>query len=432
MNKALTSITAAAVFLFAGFALSAGCVISTGSSSFLSIGDQEHVSRGETHALTLAEGGTLEIELPSGDVVVRADAVGAPELKAVIKAYGKTSEAAQKALDGTQLALEPTLTGMRVRLTGEAIDARKSGVHGPSPRADVELRIPRDVRLAVDLGAGDVQTRGPIGTSKLKSQYGDVRVESAKGDLRMETSSGELTLGGLKGAQSFVARSDYGNVSAGSVEAVTIEMHTSSGSVELADATSTRVDLDSDYGKIVLRRVGGDVAARTSSGSIDATELSGTRATLKSEYGAITVRGLRGELKAATSSGSVNVEGFEGDCELDSDYGHIRATGRFDRFVGATSSGSVNVEALAGSTLSADWALKSGYGHVTLSLPRDLGFLLEAKTDYGQLDVQFPVTIEAGALKNKSALRGQVGTGGKRLLLETSSGNIGLKPGEQR
>jgi hypothetical protein len=57
-------------------------------------------------------------------------------------------------------------------------------------------------------------------------------------------------------------------------------------------------------------------------------------------------------------------------------------------------------------------------------LPRELGFELSAKTGYGELDIQVPLMIEAGALKEKHALRGKVGTGGRTIALTTSSGDV--------
>lgn len=429
MKSVLIPVIAAAACLSCGFVLAAGCVVSNGIDFVTSLGAQEHVARNETHALKLAEGGKLEIDLSSGAVVVRADAAGAPELAAVITGYGKDVEAAQEALDGTRLDVEEVSGGVRIRLSVPAVESRKSGTFTSSgPRADLELRIPRDVALVVDLGSGNIETHGRIGPSKLKSDYGDVKVESARGDLRMESSSGAITLGELKEAKSFVGRSDYGNVSARSVEADVVELHTSSGSVQLEDAACARATLDSDYGKIVARRVAGDLAAETDSGPVEAEDLTGKNASLKSSYGSISVRRFRGDLKASTSSGHVQVSEFEGACRLHSDYGNVDVEGRLDRLAGETSSGSVNVKALAGSTIADDWRLASGYGHVTLALPRELGFTLKAKTDYGTLDIQVPVTIAAGGLKKKEALQGQVGAGGRTVTLQTSSGDVRVAP----
>ncbi|MBI5365299.1 MAG: DUF4097 family beta strand repeat protein [Planctomycetes bacterium] len=429
MKRVLIPVAAAAACLFCGFALAAGCVISNGIDFVTSIGAQEHVARNETHALKLAEGGRLEVDLSYGAVVVRADTAGAPELAAVITGYGKDVEAAQKALDGTRLDVEEVAGGVRIRLSGPTVESRRSGiVTGSGPRADLELRIPRDVALAMDLGSGNIETHGPIGPSKLKSDYGDVKVDSARGDLRMESSSGAIALGELKAAKSFVGRSDYGNVSARSVEADVVELHTSSGSVHLEDAACSRATLESNYGKIVALRVAGDLVARTDSGTVEAEDLTGKTASLKSAYGSIVVRRFRGELTANTSSGHVKVSEFEGACSLHSDYGNVDAEGRLDRFEGKTSSGSVNVKALVGSTIANDWRLASGYGNVSLALPRELGFTLKAKTDYGNLDIQLPVTIAAGGLKKKEALQGQVGAGGRTVTLETSSGNVRVAP----
>ncbi|MBK7878398.1 MAG: DUF4097 family beta strand repeat protein [Planctomycetes bacterium] len=427
MKKVLIPAAAAVACGCIGLAFVAGCVISNGVDFVHSIAQNEKAVRTENHALELAEAGTLEISLSAGDVVVRADSLGTPEVAAAITAYGKDADAAKKALDDTRLVVERTSTGARIELAGEPVEQRASGIRVVSrPRADLELRIPKDVRLVISVASGDIRTHGPIGASKLTSSYGDLNVEKAKGDLVLQSSSGKVEVGELREAQNLDARSGYGDVRARLVEASAVKLSSSSGSVHLEDATCTRVELQSSYGDVVARRLRGDLVAKTSSGDVRLEDVQGAELRLSSGYGDVDVRTARGDLAANTSSGDIVLAGFEGSCELASGYGDVRAEGRLERASGRSNSGSVRIRALPGSQLASDWKLQSGYGDVALTLPSTISFELAARTGYGTLDLQVPITVAAGGLKDKRAVQGRVGDGGRRIELGTSSGDVHL------
>lgn len=427
MKRLWIPATAAVVFGCFGLAFVAGCVVSDGIHFVTNVGQAEKAERTDTLPLKLAEGGTLAIDLSHGDVVVHADAVGEPRVVAKITAYGKTTDAAQLDLDATKLVVEETSAGARLHLAGEPVERRSSGLTTiMRPSADLELHVPKDVHFTVALGSGDIRTHGPIGASRLKSSYGDVQVESATGDLELDSSSGKVELGGASGAKRVTLHSSYGDLAAQHVEADEVQLDSSSGTVRLADSSGKRIELRSSYGDVSARHVAGELVAKTSSGDVKVEDLRGATATLTSGYGDVLLDGFQGDLSASTSSGTVAVKGFTGTCELKSSYGDVRAEGRIDRLQARSNSGSVRVRALSGSTLEGDWKLASGYGDVELMVPAGLSFELVAKTGYGSLDVQVPVTVPAGGFKNERKLEGRVGDGGKRIELTTSSGNVRL------
>lgn len=428
MKKILVPVVVVASCLALGGALAVGCVISRGVSWASSWNSSEKATRNETQPVPIREGEELEIALGAGDLEVQAGSSDAPELVALVTAYGRDVETAKRVLDATHLVVEPRASkagGARIRIDSEGIDQGSNGVRVVvTPRVDVKLRLPKDVRITAELGSGTIRVHGPIGASKMKSSYGDVRVDEASGDLAVESASGRVEVGTLRAATDFTAKSSYGSVSARHVEAANVTMHSSSGDVRLEDAKCTRVELASSYGEVAAVRVHGELSAKTSSGDVQVEELEGSAARLESGYGDVVLRGFRGKLRATTSSGNVEINGFEGDCEASSGYGHVRVEGVLTRFDGHSQSGSVRANALAGSELASDWKLTSGYGDVTLEVPKTLGFELAAKSGYGTLDVQVPVMVEAGALKDKKSVRGKVGAGGKRVDLSTSSGDV--------
>lgn len=387
----------------------------------------EKATRAETRRIPLAEGGALAIELPGGDIDLAAGEANEIELSADLTAFGESTEDARAALERTKLVVEEGANGVRIALSQTQDEKGRKR----SPLANLKLRVPRDVRLDLRSGSGDVRTSGPIGSSKLRSGYGSVRVALARGDLSLESGSGDVELGKLERAERLTARSGYGSVVARDVEARDVELSSSSGDVELTDARSERVTLSSSYGAIVAERIDGELTAKTSSGAVRASALRGEKGSLTSGYGPVHVDGARGSLEAKSSSGDVRVRNFSGSCRAKSSYGSVDVEGVLSGAALESSSGDVRAHAAAGSTLADGATLRSGYGSVVLEVPRELSFDLAAKSGYGELDVRFPVTVEAGGLKKQREVRGRVGArdgSAPRFEVTTSSGGVRVAP----
>jgi DUF4097 and DUF4098 domain-containing protein YvlB len=72
-----------------------------------------------------------------------------------------------------------------------------------------------------------------------------------------------------------------------------------------------------------------------------------------------------------------------------------------------------------------DWSLEASSGGITVELPPDASFELDASTNSGGIDSERPLTV-TGRMSRRT-LRGTVGTGGPRLEVETSSGSIVIR-----
>jgi len=425
MKKVLIPVLAVGLSLFAGCVLAVGCVIHTGAHWSQSVNLKEKATRTDSHALELAPGETLEITRLSGDVQVEAGAAGTGSLSALITAYGETPAEASERLARAKVVVERLPAGVRIRVEPEQDEYKRGGIQmNVAPRFDLKLRIPENVKLAFELSSGDITTRGPIGPSRLSSSYGDLKVGEASGNLTLSTSSGDIDVGNVEKAQELDARSSYGEVAARKIAADKIILHSSSGDVQLVDGTCSAAELVSQYGDVKLARVSGKVEARTSSGAVEGQELGGQEALLSSGYGDVTLKHFKGSAQLSSSSGDVHGSGLSGTCEAKSGYGEVKLSGILSGVQAESQSGAVRVEALPGSAPESDWKITSGYGDVSLALPRDLGFELAASTNYGALDLQVPLLLEAGALKEKRAVRGMVSGGGRLVTITTSSGDV--------
>ena len=200
--------------------------------------------------------------------------------------------------------------------------------------------------------------------------------------------------------------------------AIRLRSWSGSGS-QTVDDLAGPVEVSAGSGSLTIGRIDGRVVARAGSGSIR-------------------VDGARGELDASTGSGSIRASDVEGDIEASSGSVDLEQVGPGDARI-QTGSGSVRIRGIDGGlqirtgsgsisadgTMQSDWRLASSSGGITVELPPNAGFELDVKTRSGRIESRYPVTI-VGSLSGRE-LHGQVGEGGPRLELRTTSGRIRIE-----
>ena len=174
-------------------------------------------------------------------------------------------------------------------------------------------------------------------------------------------------------------------------------------------------------GSVNVRRSGGRVRASTGSGGITAQDVGGAFEA-STGSGSIDGTGVKGPISARTSSGSIEVtQTGSGDVEASSSSGSIKVRGVQGAVRASTTSGSLAIEG----QMARDWRLSSSSGHVTVSVPANQGFELDASSSSGRIDTDFPITV-SGTI-GKHALRGAARGGGPLLHVRTSSGGISIQ-----
>jgi hypothetical protein len=147
-------------------------------------------------------------------------------------------------------------------------------------------------------------------------------------------------------------------------------------------------------------------------------------ATLRTGDGSITLEGVRGAIRLNTGDGSIQASGIEGSLVASTGDGSIRARGRFEVLTLGTGDGSVEAEVLSGSRMTSAWDIHTGDGHVTLRLPSDFAAEIDAHSNDGRVDADFPVLIPGG--NRSDGLRGKINGGGPLLKIRTGDGRIRL------
>lgn len=190
-----------------------------------------------------------------------------------------------------------------------------------------------------------------------------------------------------------------------------------------AENVDGRVRLDTQTGEVVARGMSGWLSIDTGSGSVEVAGMQG-ELDVDTGSGSVRVSDVRGErLLVDTGSGGVDATGVTASrIEIDTGSGGIdllRSSAREVRL--DTGSGSVDAE-LSGQI--DDLEVDTGSGGVTLRLPESLDATLALETGSGGIDVEFPISVTRRA---RDELRGQIGSGRGRIVVDTGSGSIRLR-----
>lgn len=192
---------------------------------------------------------------------------------------------------------------------------------------------------------------------------GDMTVRGIKGPARLTTGSGDLRVEDI-GAD-LEARAGSGSINVRNV-AGELDVNTGSGDVQL-DTVAKDIRAETGSGEISVARPGGSVEASTGSGDVD-------------------VRGARGDLMVKTASGSLTLEGNPAPRTF--------------------------------------WELRTSSGDIRLSVPPDASFTFVAHTRADNVDTGIPMEITE---RGKRELRGRVGKGDARVVVETTSGAVTIR-----
>lgn len=172
----------------------------------------------------------LSVDNRNGNVTVTGEDRDDVELR------GEKAGASEEDLD--TIRLESTRNGDTLELSvhhdGDGFVIRL----GPSPKMDLELAVPNDLRVA------------RVGTVN-----GDVDATSITGDVSVETTNGNLTLTDVRGDVD--AETTNGNVEAVGIDG-DVDAETTNGNVTARDVTG-RVVVDTTNGDVDTENVSGGV-----------------------------------------------------------------------------------------------------------------------------------------------------------------------------
>ncbi len=284
----------------------------------------------------------------------------------------------------------------------------------PSATFEERLAVPAGTTLDVDTGSGSIEiSAGPgrevtvVGKATVnrkpfwrRSADAEEILEKVLADPPVELEGDCLVVGQLRDRSlRDRVRFSFRIV----VPADTrIDADTGSGSISVTDITAP-VEVGSGSGSLRIENIGGPVRAKAGSGSIRADKVAGE---FRGSTGSGSIHLLQtapGDVKVSTGSGSIQLSGIDGSLKASAGSGRIKVDGQ----------------------QRGDWELGTGSGSVTVRLPADAAFDLDAESHSGGINIDHPVTVRGKI--SKRHLRGEVRGGGPLLEIDTGSGGIRIE-----
>lgn len=183
------------------------------------------------------------------------------------------------------------------------------------------------------------------------------------------------------------------------------------------------LDVDTNSGEITTEElVLQNLKIASTSGNIDTQYIQAGNVQIDTTSGEITIKGKFDTLRVKSTSGNLRSDlAKAGSTVVESTSGEIMLSGSLDGISAKTSSGNIIINT---DLFSKDADIESTSGEVMLNLPENAGFKLDCKTNSGDINCQFPVTVTSN--NNEDNLIGTVGNGERNMKIKTSSGNIDI------
>ena len=220
----------------------------------------------------------------------------------------------------------------------------------------------------------------------------DVKVASASGDVHITSIDGRAQVTGSSGD---VFLKDI-------TKKIFIEM--SSGDVEVYDAKGD-ASLILSSGDVLIRQLGGSLNLRATSGDVEIYEVAGD-VDVEMSSGDFLVDGCGGDLLARTVSGDGTISNVSGNVKA------------------SAASGDLYLTLLPVGDKEFRIHTTSGDIQIAFHTPENYGFVLDVSTSHGTIEGDLDIRLDK---VSRTMLRGLVGTGEARMVIETASGDISIR-----
>jgi putative adhesin len=332
---------------------------------------------------------------------------------------------------------------------------------------DYRITVPPSAPLLVKNRFGSIDARGikassefinSMGSISLSEMQGVQRVQNSFGSVDVTNSSGDLTVRNQNGSiharevsGGFEATNRFGSVDIDNARTATIENTNGSvnareidgalkivsgfGSV-VASNVKGSADITNANGRIEVREVGGNATLKTSFGSIAASNIRGNlsvtgqnsrveakeiggQASISTTFGSVDVRSA-GSVSVENANGSVQVSDVTHDARIHTTFGSAFVKGVGGAVDVQNQSGAIGVSGISSSGCR-PITLRTSFSSIRVALPANASYSVSAKTSFGRINSEFPITTRA--LNNETVV-GTIGGGNCRLDLSNSNGSI--------
>jgi hypothetical protein len=312
---------------------------------------------------------SLKVQNTSGEIKIESH----PESKIIIDASkvveADNSEEAKRRADGIEVVIENYDSKVEIEtkytpLKSKSFWEKVLGFDGKSSGyVDYHILVPEKIELNIFCISGDVIISDISGGVEVNVTSGDLWIKRVKGHLDLEITSGD------------------------------VEISTIEGGV-VASGTSSNLEMFDVKGDANLSSTSGDISAEDMVGSIQINNTSGD----------VSLKEIQGNIEATTVSGEMMIDQKEGGLHLESSSGNVEVkTKIFPQY---------------------KYYVETSSGYIRLLLPQDSNAEVELETSSGSLDCKLPLTVSS---VSRNLLKGELGEGGPKINLITTSGEIELR-----
>ncbi len=265
------------------------------------------------------------------------------------------------------------------------VDANTHGAGDHGVESDMDIFVPRDAMLDV---AG---------------RYGDVTINDRKSDVKVAWQRGDIALTDIAGAASLAL--EKGSIRASKI-AGDVDISGRIDDVTL-DEVAGGVRLNGDFfNDIRLSKIAKTVTFKSSRSDMTIASVPGD---LDIDRDSVRGNEVTGPARLMTSSKEIHLENVTGDVQVE------------------TTNGDIEVQA-ASKLPVGKWTINGRHGDITLTLPGNAGFQVDASTHKGD------ISSDWGALKiensgGSSTAKGTVGNGVSKLQINSETGDIRISKG---
>lgn len=324
--------------------------------------------------------------------------------KIVEKSVGKSIDQAMRAVEHSVRHLDQELEREFEREFGRRggqQNSRRQGMQGAA-NIDTTFAFPRDGVVDLRSMSGDIVVTG------WDRNEARIRATSERGQIQWRVTSSRITME----TESYRGRSD--------------------SRYELSVPWGVRVVMRSQSGDLSARGTKGPVDAHTSSGDLEVIDAA-ERIELGTLNGDIKASQLRGEVDVTSLNGDIELTDLEGrSVDVESTGSDIVLTNVRSRDVAAST---VNGEVEYRGTIEpgGQYEFHSHSGSITLAIPANASARFGIETFSGELDSEFPVTLQP----DRSGRQGRrlefvLGNGGATVIAETFSGDVQIRRDTRR
>ena len=297
------------------------------------------------------------------------------------KLYAKTQDDANRFNEGSKPQF--TVNGSNVVLNANTNGAGDHGV-----QADMDIFVPRKAAIEIASKRGDVSVNDRKAPVKIGLQKGDVALDGIVGPVEINLEKGSIRAKEIVGPMSV----------SGHVDDVTVEEVV--GPVQLNGDFFNDIRLNKITGKVEFKSARSDISIASVPGDL---EISGD---------ALRATDVGGPMRLVTRSKEIHLEGVTGDVEVEN------------------SNGDIEIHPAANKLPMGKMMITGKHGDITLILPANAGFQVDATTRKGDISSDFgTLKIDNSSSGGASRASGTVGNGAAKLQINSDTGDIHINKG---